>query len=69
LTTMPSHSLTLRNAPTRAFVTLCDPIITVTRLRSVTVFGLGCRKPVTIRNIESTVPQTRPSNSRIHPPT
>lgn len=38
------------NAPTRAFVTLCDPITTVTRLRSVTDFGLGCRKLATIRS-------------------
>ena len=31
----------LTSALSRAYVTLCGPIITVTRLRSVTVGGLG----------------------------
>jgi hypothetical protein len=42
LTVIYLLSLALRSAPSRAYVTLCGPIITVTRLRSVTVGGLGC---------------------------
>jgi len=59
----------LQNAPTRGFVTLCDPTTTVTRLRSVTVFGLGCPRLVTIRNIGSSAPHTRLTKTHIPPPT
>jgi hypothetical protein len=55
----PTLSRDLQNAPTRGFVTLCDPITTVTRLRSVTIFGLGCPKLVTIRSIGLHVSHTR----------